>query len=231
MVVPTASGIPDEAAKEYMDMFHEMGLKNVEVLDIRKRTDAMDPEALKIVDKAAGFMFTGGDQLRLTSILGGTPTLQLMKERYTYEDILVAGTSAGAAAMSTPMINEGETEGGYIIGDVRITTGLEFLKNVAIDTHFIERVRIVRMAKCIIATNPGSIGIRLEEDTAIYVTESHHMEVLGSGLITVIDGTGITRTNIYKIKTGEPFSVCDMRLHLLSNGETYTFPVYDQLHI
>ena len=153
-----------------------------------------------------------------------------MKERYTYDDILVAGTSAGATAMSTPMIYEGETKGGYIKGDVRITTGLEFLKNIAIDTHFIERGRIVRISQCI-ATNPGCIGIGLEEDTAIYVKEGKELEVVGSGLVTIVDGTGITRTNIYEIETGEPFTVCDLKVHLLSKGERYTIPTYDQLHI
>lgn len=230
VVVPTASTIPEEAAQDYVKVFGELGVKKVEVLDIRNRKDACKPEFLEMVERAAGIMFTGGDQLRLTAILGGTPVLQLMKERYTYEDIIVAGTSAGAAAMSTPMIYEGETKGGYIKGDVRITTGLEFLKNVAIDTHFIERGRIVRVAQAI-ATNPGCIGIGLEEDTALFVTEGKEAVVLGSGLVTVVDGTGISRTNIYEISTGEPFTVCDLKVHLLSKGERYTFPTYDQLHL
>lgn len=230
LVVPTASTIPEEVSKDYVNAFGSLGIKRVEVLDIRQRSAAKDPAFCKLVEAAAGIMFTGGDQLRLTSILGGTAVLELMKERYTYDDILIADTSAGATAMSTPMIYEGETKGGYIKGDVRITTGLEFLKNVAIDTHFIERGRIVRISQCI-ATNPGCIGIGLEEDTAIYVREGKEIEVLGSGLVTVVDGTGISRTNIYEIETGEPFTVCDLKVHLLSNGERYTLPTYDQLHI
>ena len=230
LVVPTASTEPEEISKEYSSAFKALGIKRVEVLDIRQRSDARNPDYYKLVEEAAGIMFTGGDQLRLTSILGGTAVLELMKERYTYDDILVAGTSAGATAMSTPMIYEGETKGGYIKGDVRITTGLEFLKNIAIDTHFIERGRIVRISQCI-ATNPGCIGIGLEEDTAIYVKEGKELEVVGSGLVTIVDGTGITRTNIYEIETGEPFTVCDLKVHLLSKGERYTIPTYDQLHI
>ena len=230
LVVPTASTEPEEISKEYSSAFKALGIKRVEVLDIRQRNDARNPDYCKLVEEAAGIMFTGGDQLRLTSILGGTAVLELMKERYTYDDILVAGTSAGATAMSTPMIYEGETKGGYIKGDVRITTGLEFLKNIAIDTHFIERGRIVRISQCI-ATNPGCIGIGLEEDTAIYVKEGKELEVVGSGLVTIVDGTGITRTNIYEIETGEPFTVCDLKVHLLSKGERYTIPTYDQLHI
>ncbi|MBF9254456.1 cyanophycinase [Pontibacter sp. 172403-2] len=230
VVIPTASTVPDEAAQDYTKVFGELGVKKVEVMDIRNRQDACKPEFMEMVERAAGIMFTGGDQLRLTAILGGTPVLQLMKERYTYENIIVAGTSAGAAALSTPMIYEGETKGGYIKGDVRITTGLEFLKNVAIDTHFIERGRMVRVAQAI-ATNPGCIGIGLEEDTALFVTEGKEAVVVGSGLVTVVDGTGVSRTNIYEISTGEPFTVCDLKVHLLSNGERYTFPTYDQLHL
>lgn len=231
LVVPTASTEPETISKDYIKVFNKLGVSNVEILDIRTRTDAHNPENCKLVERAAGIMFTGGDQLRLTAILGGSPVLQLMKERYTYDEgLIIAGTSAGATAMSTPMIYEGETQGGYIKGDVRITTGLEFLKNVAIDTHFIQRGRIIRISQCI-ATNPGCIGIGLEEDTAICVTKGNEIKVLGTGLVTIVDGLGITETNIHEIKTGQAFSVRDMRVHLLAEGDLYTLPTYDQLHI
>jgi cyanophycinase len=152
-----------------------------------------------------------------------------MKQRYTYDNIIVGGTSAGAAAMSTPMIYEGETQGGMIKGDVRITTGLEFLKDVAIDTHFISRGRIVRMSQAI-ATNPGCIGVGLEEDTAILVTEGRNLEILGNGLVTVVDGMDSTHTNIYEIGNGEPFTIRDLKIHLLGRGDHYQIPVFEQLH-
>jgi cyanophycinase len=189
----------------------------------------MDPAFTDMVERAAGIMFTGGDQLRLTAMLGGTPLLRLMKERYTYEPLVIAGTSAGAAAMSTPMIYEGQSEAGFIMGDVRITTGLEFLKDVAIDTHFIARGRVIRMAQAI-ATNPGCIGVGLEEDTAALVTGGRAFEVLGSGIVTVLDGMGMTETNVYEIGNGEPFTVRDFRLHLLSRGQKYELPTFPQLH-
>jgi cyanophycinase len=113
---------------------------------------------------------------------------------------------------------------------VRITTGLEFLKNVAIDTHFIQRGRIVRMAQCI-ATNPGCIGIGLEEDTAILVTEGRHIEVIGTGLVTVVDGRNVTRNNIYEIESGEPFSLCGLTMHLMAAKARYDLPIFEQLHI
>ncbi|MFD2512458.1 cyanophycinase [Pontibacter locisalis] len=230
VVIPTASNIPEEMAKDYVKVLKELGVEKVEVLDIRNREEAKDPKNLKVVERASGFFFTGGNQLRLTSILGGTDMLQLMRERYTYEDILIAGTSAGAVALSTPMIYEVMTHGGFIKGDVRVTTGLEFMKDVAIDTHFIQRGRMVRMAQCIV-TNPGCIGIGLEEDTAAYVTEGREMLVIGSGLMTVVDGMDLTSTDIYKIGTGDPFSVRGLKVHLLAKDETYSVPTYDQLHL
>ena len=229
-IVPTASTEPELAAKSYQDVFHTFGLTNLEVLNITDRKTCADPAYFKIVERAAGIMFTGGNQLRLTAILGGTDIMELMKERYTFSEIVVAGTSAGAAALSTPMIYEGETQGGFIKGDVRVTTGMEFLKDVAIDTHFISRGRMVRMAQAI-STNPGCVGIGLEEDTAIMVTNGKEIEVIGSGLITIVDGMNITSTTIHEIKTGEPFSISNLTVHLLADGQKYTLPVYDQLHI
>ncbi|GAB3196933.1 cyanophycinase [Pontibacter aydingkolensis] len=228
--LPTASTLPELQAKEYVRLFNELGLSKVEVLDVRTREDAQNDEYLKVIEQADGIYFSGGDQLRLTSILGGTKLLQLMKERFTYDNVLVAGTSAGATALSTPMIYEVMAKGGFIKGDVRITTGLEFLKNVAVDTHFIQRGRLVRMAQCIV-TNPGCIGLGLEEDTAAYITEGKELTVVGSGLITIVDGMRMTGTNIYDIEAGEPFSAKGLTVHLLSKGEKYTFPIYDQLHI
>jgi cyanophycinase len=229
-VVPTASSEPDQAAQDYREVFGKLDVKNIEIVDIRNRLDTRKPEFQEMIERAAGIMFTGGDQLRLTAILGGTRILQLMKERYTFDNIIVAGTSAGAAAMSTPMIYEGETQGGMIKGDVRIATGLEFLKDVAIDTHFISRGRIIRMSQAI-ATNPGCIGVGLEEDTAILVTEGRNVEILGNGLVTIVDGMDSTHTNIYEIGNGEPFTIKGLKIHLLGRGEQYQIPVQGQLHI
>ncbi len=228
-IIPTASSEPDELAGDYIKAFKKIGLDNTQVIPIRGRADTANPDFVKIAQSAAGFMFTGGDQLRLTSIFGGTAFLELLKERYTHEEIIVAGTSAGAAAMSTPMIYEGKSDGGFIKGDVRITTGLEFMRDVAIDTHFIKRGRMLRMAQAI-ATNPQCIGIGLEEDTAILVTEGKNMEVVGSGLIVIIDGMGITSTNVFEVENGVPVSIRGLKVHMLGKGERYCLPTYDQQH-
>jgi cyanophycinase len=228
-IVPTASSEPEEMGKDYIAVFKKIGMTNLEVVPILEREDANKPEICTIFEKAAGVIFTGGDQLKITSILGGTSCMQILKERYTHDEIIIAGTSAGAAALSTPMIYSGKSDGGFLKGDVYITTGLEFMRDVAIDTHFISRGRISRMAQAI-ATNPQCIGIGLEEDTAILFTEGKEMEVLGSGLIIVVDGMNMSYTNIAAVETGTPVSIRDLRIHMLGKGERYTLPILDQQH-
>ncbi|SIT83395.1 cyanophycinase [Pontibacter indicus] len=227
LVVPAASSDPEPAAAEYLNLFHELGVKNVKKLDIRTRDDAKDPEKIELIDEAAGIMLTGGDQLRLTSILGGSPLLERIKERYMNSKLVVAGTSAGASAMSTNMIYRGEAQGGMLKDEMSSTAGLDLLKNVAIDTHFIDRGRIIRMAQAV-AQNPGCIGIGLEEDTAILVKDGIEVEVVGSGLVTILDGMDISSTDIYDIDPGDPFTIYDLEMHLLGDGKTYTIPAYNK---
>lgn len=229
LILPIASEEPKEAAQDYINVFKDLGCSGVNVLDIRSREEAESEESLRLLNEAGGVMFTGGDQLRLTALLGGTAFQRRLKERYTLEPFVIAGTSAGAAAMSTPMIYQGRNNAGMLKDEIHITTGLEFLHNVAIDTHFVARGRIVRMAQ-IIATNPSCIGLGLEEDTAIVVTKGRDLEVIGSGLVVVLDGMGVTDTNIHEVEPGKPFSIRDLRMHLLSSGERYTLPIIEQMH-
>jgi len=223
VVIPTASETSDEAAQDYLDVFTTLGVERVEVLNIQSREQANSAEAQAVIDQADGVMFTGGDQLRLTALLGGTRLLERLTERYLHEPIIIAGTSAGAAAMSTPMIYQGRNDAGFLKDEIHVTTGLQLLRDVAIDTHFIARGRIVRMAQ-IIATNPGCIGLGLEEDTAVLVTKGNELEVIGQGIAVLLDGHDCTGNTIYEIEPGEVFSIRDLRLHLLAKGQRYTLP-------
>jgi cyanophycinase len=223
VVIPTASEEPDEAAQDYIDAFGQLGIEHVEVLNIQSREQANGPEALDVINRADGVLFTGGDQLRLTALLGGTELLARLDERYRHEPIIIAGTSAGAAAMSTPMIYQGRNDAGFVKDEIHITTGLQFLRDVAIDTHFVKRGRIVRMAQ-IIATNPGCLGLGLEEDTAVLVTKGRELEVIGTGIVVLLDGRACTDNTIYAIEPGEVFSIRDLRLHLLAKGQRFTLP-------
>jgi cyanophycinase len=223
VVIPTASEESDEAAQDYIEAFAQLGIEHVEVLNIQSREQANGPEALDVINRADGVLFTGGDQLRLTALLGGTELLARLDERYRHEPIIIAGTSAGAAAMSTPMIYQGRNDAGFVKDEIHITTGLQFLRDVAIDTHFVKRGRIVRMAQ-IIATNPGCFGLGLEEDTAVLVTKGRELEVIGTGIVVLLDGRACTDNTIYAIEPGEVFSIRDLRLHLLAKGQRFTLP-------
>jgi cyanophycinase len=223
IVIPTASEVPKEAAQEYVELFTYLGIRHVEVLDIQSREQANHPDTLALLDRASGIMFTGGDQLRLTALLGGTQFLQRLRERYQQEAFLIAGTSAGAAAMSTAMIYQGRNDAGFRKDEIHLSAGLQLLPNAAIDTHFVTRGRIVRMAQ-IIAANPGCLGIGLEEDTAVFVTKGGELEVLGNGIVVLVDGLDCTGNTLPQVKPGEVFSIRDLRVHLLSRGERYTMP-------
>ncbi|ALW85100.1 cyanophycinase [Hymenobacter sedentarius] len=229
VVVPVASEEPETAAQDYVEVFESLGVKQVEVFNAKERADAESEDALKLLDEASGVMFTGGDQLRLTALLGGTSWLRRLKERYAYDDIVIAGTSAGAAAMSTPMIYQGRDNQGMLKDEIHITTGLQLMHDVAIDTHFVARGRIIRMAQ-IIATNPGCIGLGLEEDTGVVVTQGREVEIIGSGVVTVVEGQDVTATNIHLIEPGAPFTIRGLRVHILSSGERYTLPTQESLH-
>jgi cyanophycinase len=158
--------------------------------------------------------------------------VQLIRDFVNNEFMLLANVllklertdlGAGAAALSTPMIYQGRNDAGYRKDEIHITTGLQFLGDVAIDTHFVARGRIVRMAQ-IIATNPGCIGLGLEEDTAVLVTNGRELEVVGNGLVVVVDGHACRGNTIHEVQPGEVFSIRDLRVHLLASGQRYTLP-------
>ncbi|TGE10076.1 cyanophycinase [Hymenobacter fodinae] len=230
VVIPTASEEAEQAGQEYIEIFRELGAEHVEVLNIQDRNQANDEELISVLRKAGGVMFTGGDQLRLTALLGGTLVQRIIQERYTFERFLIAGTSAGATAMSTPMIYQGRNDAGMLKDEIHITTGLEFLRDVAIDTHFVARGRIVRMAQ-IIATNPACIGLGLEENTGVVITQGRELEVIGDGMVVVVDGMTCSSTNIHEVEPGMPFTIRDLRVHMLARGERYTLPIIEQIHI
>ncbi|KAA9338601.1 cyanophycinase [Hymenobacter busanensis] len=230
VIIPAAAEKPEEAADDYVKTFTDLGVKHVEVLDVRSRDEANNPDAIRLLDSAAGVMFTGGDQLRLTALLGGTDMLRCMKERYANHRFVIAGTSAGAAAMSTPMIYQGRNDAGFLKDEIHVTTGLQFMHDVAVDTHFVARGRIVRMAQ-IIATNPGCIGLGLEEDTGVVVTNGCELEVIGNGMVVIVDGRECDGNTIYDIKPGEVFSIRDLRIHLLARGQRYSIPVLEQMYV
>ncbi|SDE17114.1 cyanophycinase [Mucilaginibacter pineti] len=219
-VITTASQIPELVGDEYIKAFGQLNVTNVNVLHIKTRDDAANKEYLDRVRKADIVMFSGGDQLRLTAIFGGTEFLQILKQRYNNENFVIAGTSAGAAAASTHMIYRGQSNEALIKGEVQITAGLGFVDGVIIDTHFVQRGRIGRLMYAV-ATNPGILGIGLGEDTGLLITEGNCMEAIGSGLIILVDGRNIVATNIYDVELGSPVSIENLKVHVMSIFDKY----------
>ena len=219
-VITTASQIPDIVGTEYIKSFNQLQVNNVNVLDIRSRTDAANPEYLDRISKADVVMFTGGDQLRLSSIFGGTKFLQILKKRYKEDNFLIAGTSAGAAAASTNMIYRGSSSEALVKGEVQITAGLGFVDSVIVDTHFVQRGRIGRLFYAV-ASNPGMLGIGLGEDAGLLITEGNCLEAIGSGLTILVDGRYINETSIYEVEIGSPVSIDGLKVHVMSLFDKY----------
>jgi cyanophycinase len=189
-------------------------------MHIRNREDANKKAYLDRIRMADGVMFSGGNQMRLSTIYGGTEFLSVIHERYQKESFVVAGTSAGAMAMSQTMIYEGNATRAHLKGEVKITTGLGFMSNVIFDSHFEKRGRFGRLAQSV-ATNPSCIGIGLGEDTGMLVTEGNRMEAIGSGLVIIIDGHSMRHTNVADIPEGNPLSIEHLVVHFCEKGNGY----------
>lgn len=220
-LITAASSIPDEVAANYTEAFGKLGLTDLDVLDIRDRKD-VKPELIKRLAKAGGVMMSGGNQLRLTTIFGGTAFLELMKRRYLEEEgFVIAGTSAGAMCMSSTMIYQGHSASGLIKGGVKMTTGAGLIHDVIIDSHFVERGRFSRLTQAV-AGNPNAIGIGLGEDTGVVITGGEMLETIGSGQVMIFDGHDITYSDLADVEEGEPFSIEGMRVHIISKGYSYS---------
>jgi cyanophycinase len=220
-IITTASQIPEMVGQEYIKSFGQLGVKNVGIMDIRNRQHANEAQIIERLEKADIVMFSGGDQLRLTSILGGTLFLKVLKDRYfNQENFLIAGTSAGAAASSNNMIYKGQSKEALIKGEVQITGGLGFIDNVIIDTHFIQRGRFTRLFYAV-ASNPGMLGIGLGEDAGLLISGNKVMEAIGSGLTILVDGREIVNTNIYEVEMGTPVSIENIKVHVICLGDSY----------
>jgi cyanophycinase len=219
-IITTASSIAQEVGEGYVNAFKQLNVLNTEILDIRTREEANSPEYVERLKNADVVMFTGGDQLRLTSIFGGTAFHHLLLEKYENEHFVISGTSAGAAASSNNMIYQGSSSESLLKGEVKITGGLGFINNVIIDTHFVQRGRIGRLLYAC-ASNPINIGIGLGEDTGLLITDGNSMEAIGSGLIILVDGTHMRNTNLTDVEIGEPVSIENLIVHVMSIGDHF----------
>jgi cyanophycinase len=177
-------------------------------------------------------MFSGGNQLRLSSIFGGTDFLDIILHRYHEEKFVIAGTSAGAMAMSGTMIYEGNAGKAHLKGEVKLTTGLGLIPGVIIDSHFDKRGRFSRLAQAV-AANPGAIGVGLGEDTGVVIRNGCELEAIGNGAVTVVDGRNIRHNNIADIEERQPISVEGLIVHIMEAGNCYNVKtrVFDMVKV
>jgi cyanophycinase len=228
VVIATASTAPETTEAEHCQAFTALGAGQVRAVRIAARADANSPAVEAALREATGVFFTGGDQERITAVLGGTATDSILQSLVAAGDVVLAGTSAGAAVMSGTMIVEGDSLG-VSRSSVRTGPGLEFLPGVLIDQHFAERGRVNRLLSAV-AMYPHELGLGIDEDTAI-LTDGDRFEVLGSGAVTVVDaGTAVD----IRVPERGPIALAGARIHVLPAGHTFHLtgrrPLVDAAH-
>ena len=218
VVIPTASALRDTGPR-YERIFSEMGARRVTSLDFDTRRDADAPGRLDRLGRASGVFFTGGNQLRLSTLLGGTAVAKAVRQM-SAAGIAVAGTSAGAAFISEHMIAFGDEGSTPVAGSVRLAPGLGLTNRFIIDQHFRQRDRLGRLLTAL-AYNPFAIGIGLDEDTAAFIGPDNTVEVEGSGAITVVDAADVQFSSMDSIREGRPVCLLGVKLHILTQGATF----------
>ncbi|MGE0172611.1 MAG: cyanophycinase [Oligoflexales bacterium] len=219
VIVTTASEHAAEVGQEYVEVFQRLTSKEgkneaakICTLDIQCREAANNDEAVAVIENASGVFFTGGDQYRITSVLGGTKVDVTLHRRHE-SGLVLAGTSAGASMMSSTMIIEGSNDSTMRLGMVKLGPGLEFMPGAIIDQHFAERGRIHRLLSAV-AQYPHHLGIGIDEDTAI-ISQGHQLTVIGSGAVTIVDAGEASAADLSNVKHGDIFALTNVKLHIL----------------
>ena len=215
VVVTVASEAQSEVGDRYVELFRSLKVNEVRALKINKRADANARSAVEMIERATGVFFTGGNQLRITRLVGGTK-LDTILHRRNEEGLVLAGTSAGAAMMSTVMITGGKPDTAFRIGIVELSPGMGFIGGVLIDQHFEERGRLRRLLLAV-AQYPQEIGLGIDENTAV-ICYDQEFEVLGQGSVTVIDAGGMSYTNLESLSKDDILTLCGIKIHILSEG-------------
>ncbi len=218
VVIPTASKLLSTGPR-YVEIFTDLGVRSVESMDFDTRRDAEESSRVDRIERASGVFFTGGNQLRLATYLGGTAVAKAIRIANA-RGMHVAGTSAGASFLSEHMIAFGEEGSTPIAGMVRLAPGLGLTNRFIIDQHFRQRDRLGRLATAL-AYNPFAVGIGLDEDTAAFISPDNTVEVLGSGGVTVVDAAGLQFSSMAQVDEGQPVCLLGLSFHILVAGATF----------
>ncbi|RDZ27146.1 cyanophycinase [Lysobacter silvisoli] len=218
VVIPTASRLADTGDR-YEKLFLELGAAQVEVMDFDTRRDCHEPGRVQRLERASGIFFTGGNQLRISTMLGGTPVAQAIRARNA-QGVTVGGTSAGASILSEHMIAYGVEGASPRADSVRLAPGLGLTNRVVIDQHFRQRDRLGRLVASL-AYNPFAVGIGLDEDTAAFISPDNTIEVEGSGSVTVVDADDLQFSSMHLVGENEPVCLLGLGVHILTKGATF----------
>ncbi len=220
VVVPTASEDPKDRGRDYEKLFSGFGPEAINVVHIGERPDAGSATLANIVNDATLFMFGGGDQLRLSSLIGGTPLHKALLERYRSGSCVIAGTSAGAAVIPEGMIFQNNRFRPFRKGGIEMTKGLGLIPDTIFDTHFVERSRISRLVNAV-STNPAVLGLGIGENTGLLIEDETKAKVIGTGTVIVVDGGAIEINHVGYVKNGDPFALTNVIYSVLTPGVVY----------
>ena len=219
VILTVATDYPVEVGEEYKKVFSSLGVEDINIIHIQSRDMAEDQENIDTLQSAGCIFFTGGDQIKITSLIGGTKFYECLKEQY-FNKVLIVGTSAGASCLSSTMIVEGEDDSAPKKCVINMSPGLDIIRGVIIDQHFAQRGRIGRLLSSV-AQNPEIIGIGIDENTAIVIEGENVFRVIGEGGVTIVDGNFISHTNVSELSKDEILAITDVKLHILPKGYSY----------
>jgi len=219
VIIPTASALPD-TAQRHIDALRAAGVRTHPIgLPLRTRADAHERSAVAAINRATGIFITGGNQVRLTATLGGTPVLDALLDAYQ-RGAVIAGSSAGAACLSAVMIAFGKDGATPRQSIAQFAPGLGFTSRVIIDQHFRQRDRLGRLLLAV-AQQPGTIGLGVDENTAAMIEDDRTVTVIGQSAVTIVDGARMTATDVAEVVGANPIGVCDVRVHVLTHAGTF----------
>ncbi|NOT37747.1 MAG: cyanophycinase [Saprospiraceae bacterium] len=220
-IITTASKIPKEVGQNYYDAFGKLGCNQINILDIRSIDESNNSKNLKIIENTDCLLFSGGDQSEIVKHIKDTQMHEIILDKLYNTEFVVSGTSAGAMCMSGEMIAGGSSTEAFRKGNVKMSTGMNFVSNAIIDSHFIQRGRFGRLAEAM-AHFPHLMGIGLSEDTGIVIKNSNDCKVIGSGMVILFDTAQLTHNKVHELEEGTPLSMTNLTAHILAHGDRFT---------
>ncbi|MEM6450413.1 MAG: cyanophycinase [Cyanobacteria bacterium P01_D01_bin.105] len=221
-IIPAASREPSAVGDRYYKIFGEMGAKQVQILDIRHPEECDEARWLEVIEACTGIFVTGGDQVRLCDLLGDSHLIKAIKQKVHSGQIALAGTSAGAAMMGERMIAGGSSGESPNPSLVDLSFGLGVIPEMLVDQHFHNRNRMARLLSAVSA-NPDKLGVGIDEDTCIAIIDDSTFEVVGKGVVTIVDPGELTHTSYPQAAEDSPLSLHNLKLHILKQGDKYNY--------